>query len=73
MVEVTGPESAVKEAIEAITETVSIAGATGPVTERVPVGFLDPAVRLKSPRDAVVVVDVVPVARDRSSGRGARR
>jgi hypothetical protein len=72
MVEVIGPESAVKEAVEAITETVSIAGSTGPVTERVPVGFLDPAVRLKNPRLATVVVDVLPVARDRT-GRSGRR
>jgi hypothetical protein len=71
-VEVIGPESAVREATEAVTETVSIAGATGPVTERVPIGFLDPAVRLKSPRLATVVVQVVPV-RDRTGGRGARR
>ena len=46
-VEITGPESAVKQATEAVTEPVSIAGAVGDVTEDVTVGLLDPALRVK--------------------------
>ncbi len=59
-VDMVGPESAVKRVREAITEPVSVEGARSPVRETVTVGFLDPAVRLKAPRSADVVVDVLP-------------
>jgi YbbR domain-containing protein len=59
-VEMVGPASAVKRVTEAITEPVSVDGAQAPVHETVTVGFLDPSVRLKTPRSADVVVDVVP-------------
>jgi YbbR domain-containing protein len=59
-VDMIGPESAVKRVTEAITEPVSVDGARAPVRESVTVGFLDPAVRLKTPRSATVVVDVLP-------------
>jgi YbbR domain-containing protein len=65
MVEVTGPESAVKQVTEAITEPVSVAGARGPITEAVTVGLLDPALRLKTPRFATVRVEVLPGPRER--------
>jgi YbbR domain-containing protein len=45
MMAITGPESAVKEATEAITEPVSITDARAPVTETVNVGLLDPSLR----------------------------
>ena len=64
-VEVVGPESVVNEATEAVTETVSIAGATAAVTERVSVGFLDPSMRLMSPRLVTVEVEVLPRPGDR--------
>ena len=64
-VEVTGPESAVKQVTEAITEPVSVAGARGPITEAVTVGLLDPALRLKIPRSATVRVEVLPGPRER--------
>jgi YbbR domain-containing protein len=64
-VEVVGPESAVKRVSEAMTEPVSVAGARDPVHESVTVGFLDPALRLKAPRAASVVVDVVPAPLER--------
>jgi YbbR domain-containing protein len=57
-VEVVGPESAVAHATEALTEPVSVGGARGPVQETVTVGTLDPALRLKMLRTAVVTVDI---------------
>jgi YbbR domain-containing protein len=68
-VDMVGPASAVKRVTEAITEPISVDGARAPVHESVTVGFLDPAVRLKNPRSAEVLVDVVPaqerIVRDR--------
>ncbi len=60
LVEVVGPQSAVDRVTEAVTEAISVAGARGPVTDTVPVGFVDPAVRLKTPRLAQINVDIVP-------------
>ena len=65
-VEVTGPESAVSQATEALTEAVSVAGARDPVTENVTVGLVDPALRLKNPRPATVRVEVLPGPRERT-------
>jgi YbbR domain-containing protein len=59
-VAVTGPETAVKEVAEALTETVNIAGARDGVAEEVSVGFENPVLRLKSPRLARVSVELVP-------------
>jgi YbbR domain-containing protein len=65
-VEVTGPESAVTEAEGALTEAVSIAGASAAVTEQVSIGFEHPALRLKVPRQARVSVQVLPGPRERA-------
>jgi YbbR domain-containing protein len=65
-VEVVGPESAIKEATEAVTEPVSIAGATAEVVEDVMVGFIDSPLRLKSARLATVRVQVLPGPRERT-------
>jgi YbbR domain-containing protein len=65
-VEITGPESAVKGASEALTETVSVTGARASITESVTVGLLDPALRLKSPRLATVRIEVLPGPRERT-------
>lgn len=59
-VEVTGPQSAVQRVTEAVTETISVADAKASVRERVTIGLLDSAVRLKTPRLADVVVQVIP-------------
>jgi YbbR domain-containing protein len=64
-VEVIGPESSVKAATEAVTETISVDGAQGPVAENVTIGFLDPTLRLATPRRAAVKVDVLPGPRER--------
>jgi YbbR domain-containing protein len=68
-IEVTGPESAVARATEAVTEVVSVAGARGRVAESVRVGLLDPLLRLKTPRSANVSVDVLPGPRERTVGQ----
>jgi len=65
-VEVIGPEGAVQQATEAVTEPVSIAGASTAVTESVTVGFLDSALRLKTPRPATVSVEIRPGPRERT-------
>ena len=65
-VEVIGPEGAVQQATEAVTEPVSIAGASAAVTESVTVGFLDSALRLKTPRPATVSVEIRPGPRERT-------
>ncbi|MBI4263903.1 MAG: YbbR-like domain-containing protein [Acidobacteria bacterium] len=57
-VEVVGPASAVERLTAAITEPVSVAGASGPVTESVNVGVPDPSVRLGAPQSARVRVEV---------------
>ncbi len=57
---VVGPESRLRQVTEAMTEPVSVAGATAPVREEVTVGVPDLALRLSVPRRAVVTVDVVP-------------
>ncbi len=59
-VEVVGPQSAVARVTEAVTEAISVAGARAAVTDTVSVGFIDPAVRLKTPRLAQISVEIVP-------------
>ncbi len=59
-VDVVGPRSAVEQVTEALTEPVSVAGASAMVTDGVTVGFQDGALRLKVPRQARVTVEVMP-------------
>lgn len=59
-VEVIGPLSALKQLTEAITEPVSIAGATGPVNESVTIGVRDSSVRLRNTQSARVAVSISP-------------
>jgi YbbR domain-containing protein len=59
-VEVVGPESAVQRATEALTEPVSVADARDRVKETVTVGTLDRALRLRTPLNALVTVEIVP-------------
>jgi len=65
-VEVVGPESLVKRVTEVLTEPVAIAGAREAVRETVSLGVLDPALRLKTARSAVVTVEVVPAPLERT-------
>ena len=63
---ITGPESAVKQAVEALTEPVSVAGARQTVEEDVTVGLLDSSLRLVTPRHATVRVEILPGPRERT-------
>jgi YbbR domain-containing protein len=65
MVEITGPDSAVKQTMEALTEPVQVGGARESVTDTVTIGLLDPTVRLKTPRPATVKVEILPGPRER--------
>ena len=58
-VEVVGPTGAVARLTAAITEPVSIAGASRPVSDTVTIGLPDPTVRLVEPRTADVTVNIV--------------
>jgi YbbR domain-containing protein len=59
-VEVIGPQSAIERVTEALTEAVSVAGASEAVADGVTVGFQDGSLRLKTPRQARVTVEVMP-------------
>jgi YbbR domain-containing protein len=61
-VEVIGPESALRRLQEAITEPVSVAGATRPVKETVTIGVADPVLRLRVPSAATVTVTIAPIS-----------
>src|SRR5262245_28997338 len=65
-VEVIGPESAVRRASEALTEPVSVSGATDHVRQSVILGLIDPSLRLKNARSAMVTVQIVPAPLERS-------
>lgn len=59
-VQIVGPESRVRQVSSATTEPVSIAGARGRVRDTVTIGVADSSVRLVSPGNANVIVDIVP-------------
>ena len=65
-VEVVGPESAVKRVTEALTEPVSVSGARDRVRESAILGLIDPSLRLKNVRAAMVTVQIVPAPLERS-------
>jgi YbbR domain-containing protein len=66
IVEVVGPESVVDRITEAVTEPVSVAGASAGILEQVTVGFVEPSVRLRVPRQATVNVRIVPGPAERT-------
>jgi YbbR domain-containing protein len=57
-VAIVGPASALSGLTEAITEPVSVSGATRPVTDKVTIGVADPVVRLRQPQTARVTVSI---------------
>ena len=59
-VEIVGPETAVKRAAEAVTETISLAGVSDSLDQDVPVGLLDPSLRLTNQRTVHVTVKIAP-------------
>lgn len=60
MVEVAGPETALKLLQSAITEPVSVTDQTRTVREVVTIGVPDSSLRLRSPQTAVVTVTISP-------------
>jgi YbbR domain-containing protein len=73
-VEVTGPETAVRRATEAVTEPVMVDGARDTVTESVTIGLLDPALRITGPQSATVTVPIQPAPLERTlRGRPVHR
>jgi len=58
-VEVVGPESSLRGLDEAMTEPISIEGATRPVREVVTIGVADPVVRLRTPQTAEITIQIV--------------
>ena len=65
-VEVIGPETAVRRVTEALTEPVSVSGARDHVRQSVILGLIDPSLRLKNARAAMVTVQIVPAPLERS-------
>ncbi|HEX7940558.1 MAG TPA: CdaR family protein, partial [Gemmatimonadaceae bacterium] len=65
-VDVVGPGSAIERVTEAVTEPVSVSGAHANVNDSVTIGFVDPALRLKTPKMAQVTVEVMPGPVERS-------
>jgi YbbR domain-containing protein len=59
MVEVVGPESALRHVTEVITEPVWVGGAKAPIRSAVPVGVAEQGVRLKTVKSVTVAVDII--------------
>ena len=55
---IAGPAGALNGLTEAITEPISVAGASGTLTETVTIGVADPVVRLRQPQMARVTVTI---------------
>ena len=64
-VRVIGPESRVRQLVDATTEPVSIAGSRDRVRDVVTVGVADAAVRLDTPTRATVIVEILPAPVER--------
>ena len=60
-----GPESVLRRVTEAITEPLWVGSANADVRSTVIIGVADQGVRLKSARDAVVTVAIVPAPEER--------
>jgi YbbR domain-containing protein len=60
-VEIAGPESALKQLREAITEPVAINDRTETIREVVTVGVVDPTVRVRAPQTTTVTVTIAAV------------
>ena len=64
-VQVTGPESRLAALTEALTEPVTVEGASGRVQATVTVGVADPMLRLRTPVSAQVTVEIVRAPAER--------
>jgi YbbR domain-containing protein len=65
-VEAIGPQTALARVTEAITEPVSIEGATADRLEQVTIGLPDESLRLRNPASARVAVQITPAPVERS-------
>lgn len=65
-VDIIGPETAVKRATEAVTETISVEGLHDTLREQVTIGLLDPSLRMKTQRTVNVTVKIVPGPMERT-------
>ena len=65
-VEIIGPETSVNRAVDAVTETISVAGVHDSLREDVTVGLLDPSLRLKTQRTVSVAVKIAPGPMERT-------
>lgn len=68
-VDLVGPQSVISRMSEALTEPVSVEGATTSIREPVTVGAASPTVRLKTPQRAIVSVTVIPAPTERTLDR----
>ena len=66
---VIGPESRLKDQPTAITERISVEGATATIIETVSMGASDSAVRLREPRTARVTIKIGPAEPTRTVAR----
>jgi YbbR domain-containing protein len=62
-VEVSGPESALKQLKEAITEPISVVDSTSTIREVVTVGVADSSVRVRAPQTTTVTITIAAVRR----------
>ncbi len=65
-VDIIGPETAVKRAAEAVTETISVEGLHDTLRQDVTVGLVEPSLRLKTQRTVNVTVKIVPGPMERT-------
>jgi YbbR domain-containing protein len=65
-IEIVGPETAVKRATEAVTDTISVEGLHDTLRLEVPIGVLEPSLRLKTQRTVDVTVKIVPGPMERT-------
>jgi len=65
-VDIVGPETAVKRATEAVTETISVEGLHDTMRQDVAVGLIDPSLRLRTQRTVNVTVKIVPGPMERT-------
>ena len=68
-VDIVGPQNVIRQLSEALTEPVSVEGATSSIREPVTVGAASPTVRLKTPQRAIVVVTIIPAPNERTLDR----
>jgi len=64
-VEVIGPESALRELSEAVTEPIELRASAAQVQESVAIAILNSTARLRVPQKALVTVDIQPVRTER--------